>query len=207
MALFLSCGPTQADEQSEYPEGIDIKAYIEMSTELSKKFKSEKVKAELLELKKFFESIEGKFNSLMFIDDTVMNGKNSTVFYCSMMRLFLLECQASPNDFFLWEKLSVAMISLYQSAKTMLDLDGITDKDIARPFFESMKTKGLQLQRELIVRFPDNPKAYCNLARSVYTFEHDGKAAVELVHKCLDVDKKNKECLDLLEILMGSERK
>lgn len=118
---------------------------------------------------------------------------NTIEFYRMMMRGFLLAARLEPSDFDINLNVPITYLEVASFAEFTFDSKN------SRRFSDEYKDKGIQAAQALFERFPDNARSYWQLAHAKLVTGSDNEEVVDLLNKCLEIDKDSKECKNFLK--------
>lgn len=159
---------------------------------------SGKNKAELKEITKYLDDV-GKRPSDYFDDNNhIIELIQTTV------RVIVILAKIEPDNFYVNYKAAVHCVSAGNMIGHLAQSDG--QKQLSAEY----KNKGVQASKDLVRRFPDEAKAYEQLAIALLIVEGDKDSALELYKRCMELDPEFELCrnnyLDLREELDGANQ-
>lgn len=142
---------------------------------------------ELNSIIRYLDSIKAK------VPDHFKDSDNSIEFYGMMMRIALLAARLDPSDFD--TNLNVPMS--YLNAASFVE--STLDSENARRFSNEYKDKGMQAAMALFEKYPDNAISYWQLAHAKLVTGGAENEIIDLLNKCLEIDKDTQKCKAFLE--------
>jgi tetratricopeptide (TPR) repeat protein len=159
---------------------------------------SEKNKAELKEISKYLDDVEKKPSDYFDDNNHIIELIQTTV------RVIVILAEIEPDNFYVNYKAAVHCVS----AGNMIG--HLAQSDVQKQIGAEFKKKGVHASKDLVRKFPDEAKAYEQLAIALLIVEGDKKKALKLYKRCMELDPEFERCrnnyLDLREELNGANQ-
>lgn len=151
---------------------------------------SGKDKDETTEVIQYFEGIKANAPDYLDNEDNLIEAGRM------FMRMLELFARIDPNDF---DTNLIAATGYLHLATSIGGYESSTEK--AKIFNQEFKKKSIQAAKALVVKFPNNPMSYGQLAHTTFYTGGDEKEVVRQLNECLKVDKNFEYCKDFLEMM------
>lgn len=143
---------------------------------------SDKNKEELNRLIKYLDGVDKNFS-------TYFNDNNNLIdFFQALVRLVVIAAEIGPDDF----DINLKVATQHVAAGNMIGY--FAQSEDHKQLSSEYKKKGVQALKDLVKKFPDEAKAYDQLATALWIVEGEKQRALELYKRCLELDPESENC-------------